>query len=190
MTESRRQFWGKYRARVESNQDPYKLGRLQLKVQDVLGTQTSGWALPAFPYAVPSTTPGGGAGVFFVPPKDAWVWAEFEHGNPERPIWTGCFFPDDPTALAATMSALTPLVGIDPTKQVIKAGKWVITIDGDTLTFEHLAVVIPRTRVKLDGTTVKLTTEAAPGAAPPTCGAVELTSAKVTVGGMPIQVGS
>lgn len=189
MTESRRQFWGKYRARVVGTADPYRLGRLQLKIPDVLGDRTSGWALPAFPYAAPSTTPGGGGGVFFVPPQDAWVWAEFEHGNPERPIWTGCFFPDDATALAATTSALLPLAGVDPAKQVIKAGKWVITIADDTLTIEHLAAVVPRTRVKLDGTTVKLSTEAVPGAVPPTCGKVELTSASVTVGGMPIQVG-
>jgi hypothetical protein len=189
VTESRRQFWGKYRARVESNADPYHIGRLQLKIPDVLGTRTSGWALPAFPYAASSLTPGGGVGLLMVPPAEAWVWAEFEHGDPDRPIWTGCFFSDDPTTLATTMSSLTPAVGVDPAKQVIKAGKWLITIDGDTLTIDHLAAVVPRSRVKLDGTTVKLSTESVPGAGPPAAAAVELSSAIVKVGGAQVQVG-
>ena len=31
--------------------DDYKLGRLKLRIPDVLGTRVSGWALPAFPLA-------------------------------------------------------------------------------------------------------------------------------------------
>src|SRR5262249_25840055 len=29
-------------------------------------------------------------GVYMVPPIGAGVWVEFEHGDPEKPIWTGC----------------------------------------------------------------------------------------------------
>jgi uncharacterized protein involved in type VI secretion and phage assembly len=32
-------------------------------------------------------------GVYVVPPVGAAVWVEFEHGNPNRPIWVGCRFP-------------------------------------------------------------------------------------------------
>lgn len=46
----------------------------------------SGWALPSLPYA------GRGVGLFLVPPVDASVWIEFEHGDPDYPIWTGCFW--------------------------------------------------------------------------------------------------
>ncbi|MBD2773370.1 phage baseplate assembly protein V [Iningainema tapete] len=79
-------FYGKYRGVVTDNRDPKGLGRVRAKVQDVLGTEDSGWAMPSVPYA------GNGVGLFLVPPKDAWVWIEFEHGNPDYPIWTGCFW--------------------------------------------------------------------------------------------------
>jgi len=189
MSGSRQQFWGKYRAQVESNADDYKIGRLKLRVPDVLGTRISGWALPAFALASGGLTPGGGQGLFLVPPKDAWVWAEFEHGNPDRPIWTGCFFPPDAQALPSTMTALAPLTGIDPNKAVLKVGKWVVTFDGDTLSVEHLQQVVPRTRLKLDGQTIKLTTEQIPGAAAPTCGVVEISSSTVTANGAAINLG-
>jgi len=188
MTGTRRPFWGKYRARVEDVNDPYKLGRLKLKIPSVLGPNVSGWALPCFPLASTSTTPGASAGLFLIPPKDAWVWAEFEHGNPEQPIWTGCFFPDDATALAATLASLAPLTGVEPAKQVLKAGKWLITIDGDTLTFEHLQAIVPRTRLKLDGSTLKLTNEQVAGAAAPICATVELSGNKTAINGNALEV--
>lgn len=189
MTGPRQPFWGKYRARVSDNADPYRLGRLKLEIQDVLGAHTSGWALPAFPLAAAGTTPGGGAGLFLVPPPGAWVWAEFEHGDPDKPIWSGCFFPADATALAPTLAALAPLTGIDPAKQVLKLGHWIVTFDGDTLTIEHLAAIVPRTRLEMSGTSVKLSTEQIPGAAPPLCSAAELSAATVTINGMAINLG-
>lgn len=79
-------FYGKYRGVVTDNNDPNKLGRLKVKVQDVLGDRESGWALPAMPYA------GNGVGLYLIPPVNAFVWIEFEHGTPDYPIWTGCFW--------------------------------------------------------------------------------------------------
>ncbi|KYF85039.1 phage baseplate assembly protein V [Sorangium sp. So ce296] len=188
MTESRRQFWGKYRARVHSNKDDYKLGRLQLIIPDVLGTNVSGWALPSFPYASPSLTPGGGVGLFLIPPKDAWVWAEFEHGDPERPIWTGCFFPADETALAAITASLAPLNGIDPAKKVLKVGSWVITVEDDSLKIEHVSALVPRARVKIDGTSLKLTNEPTPGAKPLVCATIELSGNTTAINGNALEV--
>ncbi|MHB8268259.1 phage baseplate assembly protein V [Bradyrhizobium sp.] len=79
------QFYGKYRGRVEGNNDPLKLGRILASVPAVAGTTTS-WALPCMPYA----TPQGGA--LLLPPVGALVWIEFEAGDPDSPIWSGCFW--------------------------------------------------------------------------------------------------
>lgn len=89
------------------------LGRIRAKVQDVYGEQESGWALPALPYA------GKGVGLFLIPPKDASVWIEFEQGNPEYPIWTGCFW---------GQGELPALPAI-PDKKVLKTEAGTITID-------------------------------------------------------------
>lgn len=86
MSGARAPLFGKYRGLVSDNRDPLMLGRVRAKVQDVFGDNESGWALPSLPYA------GNGVGLFLVPPTDAWVWIEFEHGDPEYPIWTGCFW--------------------------------------------------------------------------------------------------
>ena len=82
--------YGKYRAFVADNKDPEKLGRLRLIIPTVLGASETGWALPCFPF-------GGGKsyGWFAVPDNEAQVWAEFEEGDINRPIWTGVFWQND-----------------------------------------------------------------------------------------------
>lgn len=108
-------FYGKYRGIVTDVSDPLKLGRVRAKVQDVYGeAKVSGWAMPALPYA------GNGVGLYLIPPVDAWVWIEFEHGDPDYPIWTGCFWsgndqlPGDP---------------VNPAVKVLKTDSATITLD-------------------------------------------------------------
>lgn len=79
-------FFGKYRGRVENNVDPMQLGRVQVSVPAVLGDGRLSWAMPCAPYA------GAGVGLFAVPPVGANVWVEFEGGDTNVPIWTGCFW--------------------------------------------------------------------------------------------------
>lgn len=86
MTMMSRQLFGKFRGVVTDNRDPNGLGRIRARVPDVTGERETGWALPATPYA------GDGVGLFVLPPSGANVWIEFEGGDSELPIWTGCFW--------------------------------------------------------------------------------------------------
>jgi len=80
------QFFGKYRGQVENNVDPQQQGRIQVSVPAVLGEGRLSWAMPCVPYA------GSGVGFFAIPPVGANVWVEFEGGDPDYPIWSGCFW--------------------------------------------------------------------------------------------------
>jgi len=84
-----KQFLGKYRGKVENNTDPSGRGRLQISVPLVLGKGKNSWAMPCVPYA------GLDVGWFVMPPKGANIWVEFEGGDPDYPIWTGCFWGED-----------------------------------------------------------------------------------------------
>lgn len=88
MSECVSQHFGKYRGKVENNTDPKKLGRLQISVPAVLGDGRSSWAMPCVPYA------GKKVGFFMIPPEGANIWVEFEGGDPDYPIWSGCFWGD------------------------------------------------------------------------------------------------
>ncbi len=80
-------WYGKYRAFVRDNNDPERLGRCRMEVPAVLGVgdeNSSDWAWPCFPYGGSDDT-----GMFLVPEEGASVWAEFEGGDPQYPIWSG-----------------------------------------------------------------------------------------------------
>lgn len=79
-------FYGKYRGTVINNVDPMNIGRLMVQVPDVSNVIPSTWAMPCFPFA------GIQNGLFVVPQIGSGVWVEFEQGDPDYPIWTGCFF--------------------------------------------------------------------------------------------------
>jgi uncharacterized protein involved in type VI secretion and phage assembly len=78
--------YGKYRGTVVNNIDPLQIGRLTVMVPDVLNIMLSSWAMPCLPVG------GIQMGIFSVPPIGAGVWVEFEQGDPDYPIWTGCFY--------------------------------------------------------------------------------------------------
>jgi len=91
-------FYGKYRGIVTDINDPLMTGRIRARVPDVLGDIESGWALPCAPCG------GSGMGFFALPTVGAGVWIEFEHGDPDYPIWVGAWFgsvADLPTELLA-----------------------------------------------------------------------------------------
>ena len=108
-----RPFYGNFRGVVSDNGDPNNLGRIRAKVADVYGEEESGWALPSVPYA------GKSVGLFLVPPTNALVWIEFEHGDPDYPIWSGCFWADGEV----------PVSPASADKKVLKTGAGTITLD-------------------------------------------------------------
>lgn len=81
-----KRYFGKYRGTVLNNIDPMQMGRIQVIVPDVSSVVPTSWAMPCLPVG------GIQMGVFAVPIIGAGVWVEFEHGNPDYPIWTGCYW--------------------------------------------------------------------------------------------------
>ena len=80
-------YYGKYKGTVLNNIDPEFRGRLTLMVPDVLSLIPSSWAEACIPLAGPTGPP---MGFFIVPPIGTGVWVEFENGDPNHPIWSGC----------------------------------------------------------------------------------------------------
>lgn len=101
-----KQFWGKYRGTVVDNEDPMMLGRLQIMVPQILGEVITAWAMPCAPYA------GMQVGFYMMPPVGAAVWAEFEGGDPNYPIWSGCFWREGELPVGAEL----------PTTRMIQTG--------------------------------------------------------------------
>lgn len=100
---SETRFYGKYRGMVVNNIDPMQLGRIQVMVPDVSNIMLSSWAMPCLPVG------GLQMGMFTVPMIGAGVWVEFEQGDPDYPIWTGCFYgsaADVPTLARAVPPAV------------------------------------------------------------------------------------
>ena len=98
-------FYGKYRGTVTDIQDPLMIGRIRARVPDVLGDQESGWAMPCAPFG------GDGMGFFALPKSGAGVWIEFEHGDPDYPIYSGCWW--------GSAAEVPPLLLAPPYKKVL-----------------------------------------------------------------------
>lgn len=77
--------YGKYRGEVVSTFDPDQIGQIRVRFT-VGGNAIENWALPCVPYA------GGRNGFLAIPPVGAGVWVEFEEGNLDHPIWSGCWW--------------------------------------------------------------------------------------------------
>lgn len=81
-----KQYFGKYRGQVATNLDPMMQGRIQIKCPAVLGDGQLSWAMPCMPMA------GSQMGFYALPIADSNIWVEFEGGDPNKPIWSGCFW--------------------------------------------------------------------------------------------------
>ncbi|SFE85979.1 phage baseplate assembly protein V [Nitrosomonas sp. Nm166] len=145
------QFFGKYAGIVDQNIDPYGKGRLLVKVPNVFGDNTV-WATPCVPYAGPNV------GFFAMPPKGADIWVEFEAGDPNHPIWSGCYWKNDNSAPVS----VSPLAD---KKKVIKTDNCTLTLDdtlgngGVIIEYGNLKIEIKQLGIEITnglGATIKL----------------------------------
>ena len=107
-------FYGKYRGTVTDINDPLMMFRIRAKVPDVMGDLESGWAMPCAPFG------GSATGFFAIPAAGAGIWIEFESGDPDYPIWSGCWW--------GSAAEMPPVLLAPPYKKVM-----VITAGGNSV---------------------------------------------------------
>jgi uncharacterized protein involved in type VI secretion and phage assembly len=144
-------FLGKYRGTVANNVDPKQLGRIQVSVPAVYGDGRLNWAMPCVPFAGPQV------GFFAIPPIGANVWVEFEMGDPDYAIWTGCFWgpnevPAKP-AIAEIMVLKTKLASITLNDLPAVAGVIIETKAGMKIAIDVTGIEITTGK----GASIKLT---------------------------------
>lgn len=90
-------YFGNYIGKVISNDDPLKLGRIQVEIYPMYvmdapkSKKLLPWAVPAMPLSVGagliSGDPDVSYGSFFVPDVDSHVWCFFKAGDPYYPVY-------------------------------------------------------------------------------------------------------
>ncbi|HEX8534894.1 MAG TPA: phage baseplate assembly protein V [Allosphingosinicella sp.] len=131
-----RQFVGKYRGKVIDNLDELFQGRIKAFVPAVPGSLEN-WALPCTPYA------GRNVGFYAIPPIGANVWIEFEGGDPNYPIWAGCFW--GPLDILHVPEPPLPEVKVFKTENITMVLNDLPEIGGFSLKCMPTAVAIPLT---------------------------------------------
>ena len=136
MTSGKRHY-GKYRGLVTQPLDPEMGGKLTALVT-VGGTPLPVVAEVCTPYA------GTNAGFFAMPPPGAGVWIEFEEGDINTPIWSGCWWPTG--QLALSLGVTTPLATLPVVLQSTLGNRLVLSaVPGDCVVLEtELGEVGPR----------------------------------------------
>jgi hypothetical protein len=160
-------YYGKYRGTVTNNIDPEFTGRVQAIVPDVVGLLPSSWAVPCVPLAGPTGPP---MGVYMVPPIGAGVWIEFEHGDPNYPIWSGCIWgsPSDIPPAARLGLPVSPSIVFQTAGQNMLSisdlpgptgGIMIKTLTGASIMINDLGIIIQNGKgasIALTGPTVTI----------------------------------
>lgn len=160
MTEPKR-YYGKYRGLVIGNDDMAGRGRILALVAEVTGTTPTIWAEPCVPLA------GINAGILALPAIGSSVWIEYEKGDVNAPIWTGCLWPNaaelpkkapKPTPFASITLQLTGgvhLVVSDNPSEGITLG----TVDGARIQISQTGISLDNGKgatITLSGTSVDI----------------------------------
>ncbi|MEU9450677.1 phage baseplate assembly protein V [Streptomyces sp. NPDC048277] len=150
-------FYGKYRGKVTGNADPRQLGRVEVGCPAVLGDSIRVWAMPCVPYA------GPGVGLFALPPVGADVWVEFEGGDPDYPIWAGCFWSTGqlPVTLAVAQQKVFRTDGVTVTVDDVSGSGGLTVLVSPPLVSSELRLALTADSIELVNgiRSVKLTSE-------------------------------
>jgi uncharacterized protein involved in type VI secretion and phage assembly len=150
-------FLGKYRGTVVQNVDPLAIGRIQAIVPDVSNVIPTSWAMPCVPWA------GIQTGVFAVPPVGAGVWIEFEQGDQDYPIWSGCWWgsaAEVPVQATATPTPVPHLVVQTPGQNVLVVSDAPGPAGGIQLRSKAAMILINETGITISngaGATIQMT---------------------------------
>ncbi len=98
-------YYGKYRGVVVSTVDPQQMGRIIAQVPD-LGPVPLTYAMPSFPVT------GKQMGFWSLPQIGTGVWVEFEQGDRDHPIWTGCWYGSAADVPALALATQAPLSSV------------------------------------------------------------------------------
>jgi Type VI secretion system/phage-baseplate injector OB domain len=98
-----KRLWGKYRGTVVDNQDVPPSGRLLVSVPGIVITN---WAEPCVPLTDIAM------GTFMRPRIGANVWVEFERGDPDKPIWVGCWWGEGEIPVIAEEYNAVPAISV------------------------------------------------------------------------------
>lgn len=196
--EQQKSYFGKYRGVVTDDNDPLRMGRVKVRVPAVFGDTIVTWAMPCVPYA------GSKIGLWAIPPIKALVWVEFEGGDVEYPIWTGCFWQQGETppgcgdasviALCTEEASVRLSRGKNAALQIeLKggaSGPVTLTLDGKaiklalentkvTLTARDLVIEQPPAKIAMSNGSVELKHSSA---------SIKLEGARVSVNGNALEV--
>jgi hypothetical protein len=190
-------YYGKYRGKVLDNLDPLVLGRIIPEVAAVPGSMLN-WAMPCVPYA------GMQVGFYAIPPIGANVWIEYEGGDPNFPIWSGCFWGEGELPLEApptmkvfktdfitmilndtpeiggfTLECISPAVDVPLTMTFNSTGVTILCPESTIeMTPETITLTVPEAIVTVSAATVELTVP--PSTLTMTAGAVTVESGAIS----------
>jgi Type VI secretion system/phage-baseplate injector OB domain len=196
-------FVGKYRGKVIENVDPLFQGRIIADVPSVSGSLLN-WALPCTPYA------GLDVGFYAIPPIGANVWVEFEGGDPNYPVWVGCFWgPEDilhvpeppppetkvfktefitmilndlPEVGGFTLKCLPPAVDVPLTMTFDSTGITILCPESTIkMTPETITLTVPESVIEMTAETITVTVPAS--SATMTGEAIEVESPEISITG-------
>ncbi|MDN7179629.1 phage baseplate assembly protein V [Caballeronia sp. SEWSISQ10-4 2] len=137
-------YYGKYRGVVIQPVDPQTDGRIVASVTvGGVPLQVVADACMAFG--------GPGMGLFAVPPTLSGVWIEFLEGDINKPVWSGCWWPEGQLQISLGMAA--KLASLPIVMQSMAGNRLVInTVGPDCVVLETVAADLgPRIALSLTG---------------------------------------